>query len=86
MKVFSIIVKIVAALAFIAGAVYLIATYGDKIVAWSKKLLSCKCCGCDAEVEVEITDDEAEEAPAEEVVEEVAAEDAPVAEEKDFEG
>ena len=33
MKVFSKIVKILTALAAIAGAVYAIATYGDKIVA-----------------------------------------------------
>ena len=45
MKVFSIIIKILVALAAVAGAVYIAATYGDKIVAWAKKLLgSCKCC------------------------------------------
>ena len=33
MKVFSTIMKIVAALAAIAGIVYVVATYGDKIVA-----------------------------------------------------
>lgn len=42
--------KILAALAAIAGAVYVAATYGDKIVAWAKKLLNgcCECC-CDDE-------------------------------------
>ena len=32
------IVKILTALATIAGAVYIIATYGDKIVAWAQKI------------------------------------------------
>lgn len=44
MKIFGNVMKILAALATIAGAVYLIATYGDKIVAWAKKLLNCSCC------------------------------------------
>lgn len=39
--------KILAALITIAGIVYVIATYGDKIVAWAKALVS-KCrCVCD---------------------------------------
>lgn len=86
MKILSAIAKVVAALAFIAGAVYLIATYGDKLVAWAKKLLPCKNCACDvAEEEVEAAEETAEEVPAEEA-EEAPAEDAPVAEETDFEG
>ena len=49
MKIAATIAKILAAVAAVAGAVYLIATYGDKIVAWAKKMLgSCKCC-CDGE-------------------------------------
>ena len=48
MKVFRTIMKIVAALAVAAGIVYVLATYGNKIVAWCKKLLDkvndC-CCG-----------------------------------------
>ena len=45
MKIVSTVLKIVAALAALAGIVYVIATYGDKIVAWAKKLLSkCPCC------------------------------------------
>lgn len=44
MKIFGNVMKILAALATIAGTVYLIATYGDKIVAWAKKLLNCSCC------------------------------------------
>ena len=55
MKTFSIIVKVVLALAAIAGVVYVVATYGDKIVAWAKKMLGrcrsdcdeCDCEGCD---------------------------------------
>ena len=51
MKVWSAIVKIIVALAAIAGIIYVAATYGDRITAWAKKLLSsfsCCCgCGCD---------------------------------------
>ena len=49
MKVFGFIMKIVAALAAIAGIIYVVATYGDKIVAWAQNLVSaCKCCcGCE---------------------------------------
>ena len=69
MKIANIIIKVVVALAAIAGAVYVVATYGDKIVAWAKKMLgSCKCCQCEEAVE------EAVEAPAEEAAEEVAEE------------
>ena len=84
MKVWSTIVKIIVALAAIAGIVYVVATYGDRIVAWAKKMLaSCNCCcgcGCDCECECEDCDCECEccceEAPAEEAV----------AEQADFEG
>lgn len=54
MKIAKLIAKIVVALAAIAGAVYVIATYGNQIVAWCKKVLAslpcCKedCC-CDGE-------------------------------------
>ena len=85
MKIASIILKVLAALAAVAGVVYVIATYGDKIVAWAKNLLGmCDCdecegceCNCDGECECEETEEEA--------VEE-ASEDAPAAEEADFEG
>ena len=40
MKTLTAIVKVLAALAAVAGAVYVVATYGDQIVAWAKKLLS----------------------------------------------
>ena len=100
MKAFTIVTKIVVALAAVAGAVYLAATYGDKLVAWAKKMLgSCKCCECECECaceegECECAECECEcccEETAEEVVEEEAAE-APVeqtdvvAAEADFEG
>ncbi|MBR5617234.1 MAG: hypothetical protein IKW50_03530 [Oscillospiraceae bacterium] len=82
--------KLLTALAAIAGAVYVIATYGDKIVAWAKKVLaSCPCCDntcecvCEGEGECQCggeckCEGEGEcqcEAPAEE-----AAEEAPVEE------
>ena len=94
MKVVNVIVKVVIALAAVAGAVYLAATYGDKIVAWAKKMLgSCPCCKKDAEPEA--VEPSAEEAPAEEApAEEAPAEEAPeapaegevTASEADFEG
>lgn len=94
-------IKILTALAAVAGAVYVIATYGDKIVEWAKKILNSlpKCPSCEeAEVaaeEVAVEEVTAEAAPAEEAAEEVVievpAEEAPVeekepvAEESDFE-
>ena len=81
MKTFNIIAKIVVAIAAIAGAVYIVATYGDKIVAWAKKMLgSCKCCCEEAAEEAVEAAEEAVEA-AEEAVEaaEEAAEEAPEA-------
>lgn len=47
MKVFNTVAKIVLALTAVAGAVYVVATYGDKIVAWAKKLLGRCNCSCD---------------------------------------
>ena len=87
MKVFGMIMKIVAALAVVAGIVYIVATYGDKIVAWAKKLLGkvegcCKEeCTCEGECVCE-GDCVCEEAPAEEA----PAEGEVQAEETDFEG
>lgn len=94
MKALKTIAKIVVALAAVAGVVYVVATYGDKIVAWCKDMLNrlpcckCKCeCECDCECDCECTEAAAEEAPAEEAaIEEAVAEEAPVAEEADFEG
>ena len=99
MKALNTIIKILTALAAIAGVVYIVATYGEQIVAWCKKTLESlpkcpKCCEAeddDAEIEVEIT---VEEPAAEEAAEEVpaaeedfapeVAEAEPVAEEADF--
>ena len=85
MKTVNLIVKILAALAAITGIVYVIATYGDQIVAWAKKLLASCPCKCDAE---DCADCQCEaECPCEEVaveepaVEEVATEEAAPAEE-----
>ena len=65
------VIKLLSALAAVAGVVYIIATYGEQITAWAKKVLSnlpkCPCC----------KDDAAEEAPAEAP----AAEEAPASEE-----
>ena len=94
MKTASVILKILAALAAIAGIVYVIATYGDKIVAWAKGLLGkCKC-GCDCECdecdcECECDDCECEcecDCDCDETIEEVAVEEAVEASDADFEG
>ena len=91
MKAINTIIKILAALAAVAGAVYVIATYGDKIVAWAKKLLNCTCECCCGEDDCCCGEDdcccgeecccEAEEAVAEEAP---ATEETPAVEE-DFE-
>jgi len=99
MKVFANVLKILTALAAVAGAVYVVATYGDQIVAWCKKTLASFPCPKCEEAEV-VEEFVAENAPAEETAaEEVPAEDAvveepaveivveenePVAEEADF--
>ena len=94
MKIAATIGKILAAVAAVAGAVYLIATYGDAIVAWAKKFLGCTCCCDEGECccgeeccceEAAPAEEAAEEAaPVEEAAEEAApAED--VATEADFE-
>lgn len=101
MKIVKTVTKILVALAAVAGAVYVVATYGDKIVAWAKKMLASLPCPCCKDVELteeaaaEATEETAEEAVAEEAVEEPAveelaveepaAEEAVVAEEADFE-
>lgn len=90
MKALKIIAKIVVALAAVAGVVYVVATYGDKIVAWCKEMLNrlpCCKCKCECECECDCVEDASEEAPAEEAaIAEAVAEEAPVAEEADFEG
>ena len=89
------VLKVFSALAAAAGIVYLIATYGEEIVAWAKKLMErCPCCKVIPDAEEAATEEAAapaEEAPAEGApVEETPAEEAPaeetvVAEEADFE-
>lgn len=58
MKTFGKIMKILAILAAIAGLVYVILTYRDKIVAWTKKMLGkAKClCACQCECEGDCDD------------------------------
>ena len=85
MKIIKTVAKVLTALATVAGVVYVIATYGDKIVAWAKKLLNscpCKCagkdaCACGSEESAECAcETPAEEAPVEDApVEEVPAEE-----------
>ena len=87
--------KILSALAAIAGVVYVVATYGDKIVEWAKKILAAlPKCDCEVvEEEAPVEEAPAEEAPAEEApieeaapVEIVIEGNEPVADEADFEG
>ena len=81
MKVWRTILSIVATLAAVAGIVYIVAKYGDKIVAWAKELMSKFCCCKKASFE-ETVEAETDAAAAEEV----AAEDGVQAEEADFAG
>lgn len=98
MKTLNAVVKILTALAAVAGAVYVVATYGDKIVAWAKELWAKmpQCPACEEAVEETVAEEVVEEPAVEEepAAEEVAAEEAapevvvaenePVAEEADF--
>ena len=63
MKVFGFILKLVAALAAIAGIVYVVINYGDKIVLWVKKLFGiCDCdCQCACECEGDCDDCQCED-------------------------
>ena len=76
MKTFGTIMKILAAIAAVAGAIYLLATYGDRITAWARKILDKvnNCCLCREEAVIFSTAD----APVQE--------DTEAAEETDFEG
>ena len=38
MKTWEVVLKIVAALLVVAGVIFVIITYGDKIVAWFKRM------------------------------------------------
>ena len=93
------IVKILTALATVAGVIYIIATYGEQIVSWCKQIWSkmpkCPCCEEaetveefveDAQFEAEAAEEvAAEEIPVEEAAPEViVAENEPVAAEEDF--
>ena len=86
MKALNSIVKILTALAAVAGAVYIVATYGEQIVAWCKKTLNAfpKCPACEEaepEIEVEIeVEAAAEEVAEEEPAEEITAEEVVVEE------
>ena len=81
MKAMNTIIKILTALAAVAGVVYIVATYGEQIVAWCKKMLAsmpkCPCCEQDEAAE-EVAEEAAEEAV--EAAEEPAAEEVPVEE------
>ena len=82
MNKFNTFLKVISALAAVVGAVYIVATYGDKIVAWAKRLL-----GCDSTpiATFHYTADEGkkEEQPAAEApAAEAPAAEAPAAEEK----
>ena len=82
MKLFFTIMKILAALAVIAGIVYVAFKYGDKIIAWIKKTLKldCFCDEFDCDEDCCYEDDFCVAEAGE------ASEDAPIhAEENDFE-
>lgn len=95
MKTLNTIVKVITALAAVAGAIYIIASYGDKIVAWAKSAIA-KCpvvIETDAPVQAAPAEEENADAPEavseEEFVQAEAApveENVPVADEADFEG
>jgi len=81
----KLIVKIAVAVAAVAGAIFLIATYGNRLAAWAKKLIGKKPCTCEDECtceDGECTCECACEEAAEEATEEATEE---AAEESDFE-
>ena len=63
MKTWEVVLKIIAALLVVAGIIFVIITYGDKIVAWFKRMFG--------QSEVTIYEDEFD---TEEDVEDVAEE------------
>lgn len=79
MKTINAIVKVLTALATVAGAVYIIATYGDKIVAWAKSIWEKF---PEVTAEVTVTADEKEEpcTTEEETAEPAPTEEAPAEE------
>ena len=101
MKAFTIIAKLFAVLATAVGAIVLLATYGEKIVAWCKKTMDSfieivddeedELDDEDVEVEVEVIEEIEDAEPVEEVLVELADEaeeviEEVVADEADFEG
>lgn len=97
MKVVGIIAKILTVLAAVVGAIYALATYGEQIVAWAKKVMEnlpkCEITVTEGE-EAEEADEEVVEEAVEEVAEEVAevveevveAAEEVIADDADFEG
>ena len=85
MKTLNAIVKVLTALVAAAGAVYVVATYGDQIVAWAKKIFAslpkCPCCKEEPTAAEEVAaEDVTAEEPAEEVPTETPAEEVPAEE------
>ena len=76
------IVKILTALAAVAGTIYIIATYGEQIVSWAKKIWSKmpQCPGCEEAEVVDAVAEETVEAAEEPAAEEAEAEEVPVEE------
>lgn len=72
MKTFDFIWKLILALAALAGLIFVIVKYGDKIVAWCKRLVDGCCCCVEGEGEPVSPEEPAEEAP---VAEDQAAEE-----------
>ena len=69
MKVFGIVMSVVAALAAIAASIFVVIKYGDQIVAWFKKTFGGLFCCEEAEFVEDVSEDDA---PIEEVAEEIA--------------
>lgn len=97
MKKFNTFMKVISALAAAVGTIYIVATYGDKIVAWAKQLLGCRSATATFHFTTSTEPEAAPEAPAEEaapaqeaekepVAEQAESESTPVANEEDFEG
>ena len=82
MKAMNTVIKILTALATVAGIVYIVATYSEQIVAWAKKMLNAmpKCPACEEAEVVEEAEVEAEPAAEEVAAEEPAAEEVAVEE------
>ena len=100
MKALKVIAKIVLALAAVAGIVYVIAVYGERIVAWARKLLNRFTCCCDCDCDECDCEDDCENCQCDCACDcacdcdescvcdcnEAVEEDAVVAEQNDFEG